>query len=205
MARTKNPEREAERRQEIVLAAFRLLATRSHQAMTLEAVAKELKGSKGAVAHYFKTKEALIAATMRAALEFQAQALLTIAELNAPLPERLQLLIEAALPDGALTRERVRFVTEVWSFAKTSAETATALRTATAHLHEVTRRLLEIGKAEGFITVERPERFVVPISALFDGLALHAAHSEVDLGELRAQARESLERLLGIRNPASAE
>jgi AcrR family transcriptional regulator len=198
VARKKDPEREAERRQLMMATCYRLLATHSHQAMTLEAVAKELGGSKGQIAHYFPTKEALIAATMRAALELYGQTLLATAGAEGPLRERLQRLIALALPDATELRERLAFIAEVWSFSKTSPQTREAVRAAYEGMHEVTRQLLELGAREGFVTARNAKAMLVPIAAMFDGLAVHGAHSEVDVGELRRQAEDTLGQLLGL-------
>ncbi len=201
MARKKDPVREAERRQQMMATCYRLLATRSHHAMTLEAVAAELGGSKGQIAHYFPTKEALIAATMRAALELYGQSLLMVAAEEAPLRTRLQRLIAVALPDESELRQRLAFVAEVWSFAKTSAETREAVRVAYASVHGVTRKLLDIGIAEGFVTAKNARSLLVPVAAMFDGLAVHGAHSGVDVKLLRRQAEETLVLLLGLGRP----
>ena len=200
MARKKDPAREAERRELMMATCYRLLATRSHHAMTLEAVAQELGGSKGQIAHYYPTKEALIAATMRGALELYGQLLLAVAAEDAPLRTRLKHLIEVALPDGGALQERIAFVAEVWSFSKTSPETREAVRAAHAGVYEVTRKLLDIGIAEGFVTAKNARALLLPISAMFDGLAVHAAHSNLDVKQLRSHAEQTLELLLGIRN-----
>ncbi|MBL8956706.1 MAG: TetR family transcriptional regulator C-terminal domain-containing protein [Myxococcaceae bacterium] len=198
MARKKDPAREAERREQMMATCYRLLATRSHHAMTLEAVAKELGGSKGQIAHYYPTKEALISATMRGALELYGQLLLAVATEEAPLRTRLKHLIAAALPDAELLRERIAFVAEVWSFAKTSPETREAVRAAHAGVYEVTRKLLDLGIEEGFVTAKNARALLLPISAMFDGLAVHAAHSDLDVEELRRHAEKTLELLLGL-------
>jgi AcrR family transcriptional regulator len=198
MGRTKDPAREAERRQDIMATCYRLLVTRSHEAMTLEAVAKELGGSKGQIAHYFPSKEALITATMRSALELYGQALLMVAESDLPLRERLDHLVSIALPDGPELKERFAFVAEVWSFAKTSKATAEAARSAFAQMRTITRRLLQIGVDAGFVVEKPDERKVVIIAALFDGLALHAAHTDIDVAELRVEAKRMLVEMLGL-------
>lgn len=181
---------------------YRLLATRSHHAMTLETVAKELGGSKGQIAHYFPSKEALIAATMRAALELHGQVLLSVATQATPLRQRLKELIAVALPSAEELRERLAFVAEVWSFAKTSQETQAAVEAAHQGLLGVTRRLLDMGIEEGFVTRRRAERLLVPVAALFDGLAVHGAQGDVDVAELRKQAQATLQVLLGLRGRA---
>jgi AcrR family transcriptional regulator len=198
VGRTRDPQREAQRRQEIMATCYRLLSTTSHQAMTLEAVAKELGGSKGQIAHYFPSKEALITATIRSALELYGQVLMAVAESQTPLPERLEQVIQVALPDPPDLNERFNFIVEVWSFAKSSRETRAAVRSAFESMRQITRRMLQIGVQTGFITKRHVERQVVPIAALFDGLLLHAANGDADVGELRGYAREVVSGMLGI-------
>jgi AcrR family transcriptional regulator len=204
MGRKKDPAREAERRQQIMATCYQLLVTRSHEAMTLEAVANELGGSKGQIAHYFPSKEALITATMRSALELYAQTMVVVAESDLPLRDRLRHIIAIALPDREELWQRFAFIVEVWSFSKSSNETAETVRAAFASMRTITRRLLEIGVEAGFVKRKDLERQVVLVAALFDGLALHAAHTDVDVAELRAEAERIVVEMLGLEQRVTA-
>jgi AcrR family transcriptional regulator len=199
VARKRDPAREAARRREIMATCYRLLATNTHHAMTLASVAEEVGGSKGQIAYYFPTKDALIAATMREALRVYGEGLMAAATRHRPLKRRLKELIAYALPSAAELRERLAFVAEVWSFSKSSRETRDAVAAAYAGLHELTRALLQVGVLEGYVSRRHAERSVVPIAALFDGLAVHGAHSTVDVDALRRHAEQTLEVLLGLR------
>lgn len=199
MARKKDPEREAARRQEMMTTCYRLLSSRSHQSMTLEAVAQELGGSKGQIAHYFPNKEALIAATMRGALELYSQMLVAVAmEEGVSLRQRMKNVIATALPDAEELKNRIAFLAEVWSFSKTSKEVEQALQQGYARMHDVTEQLLDVGVKEGWIKARHASQVLLPIAAMFDGLAIHGAHGNVDIEELRRQAEKTLSLLLGL-------
>lgn len=74
MSRTFKEEAYAERRNEILDAAQKLLYTKGYELMTIQDILDELKISKGAFYHYFNSKQALLEAFVVRALE-QAEAI----------------------------------------------------------------------------------------------------------------------------------
>jgi hypothetical protein len=78
------------------------------------------------------------------------------------------------------------------------------VRAAFASMRTITRRLLEIGVEAGFVKRKDLERQVVLVAALFDGLALHAAHTDVDVAELRAEAERIVVEMLGLEQRVTA-
>jgi AcrR family transcriptional regulator len=64
MARTRNPVAHAVRRDEILDVAERLIRTRGYDAMSIQSVQDELGSSRGALYHYFGSKEAILAAVI---------------------------------------------------------------------------------------------------------------------------------------------
>src|SRR5512140_3873401 len=64
MARTRNPAAHAVRRDEILDVAERLIRTRGYEAMSIQELQDELGVSRGAIYHYFGSKEAILEAVI---------------------------------------------------------------------------------------------------------------------------------------------
>jgi AcrR family transcriptional regulator len=64
MSRTRNATAHAVRRDEILDVAERLIRTRGYEAMSVQSVQDELGCSRGAIYHYFSSKEAILAAVI---------------------------------------------------------------------------------------------------------------------------------------------
>src|SRR5512140_2645299 len=64
MARTRNATAHAVRRDEILDVAERLIRTRGYDAMSIQCVQDELGCSRGALYHYFGSKEAILGAVI---------------------------------------------------------------------------------------------------------------------------------------------
>ncbi|SIS74568.1 transcriptional regulator BetI [Phaeovulum vinaykumarii] len=85
------------RRAEYAAAAYRALMRHGNQGTSLARVAEEAGASKANVLHYFKTKEALLAAALRHAnAELLREAVLLLGEARSPL-ERIYAVIETNL------------------------------------------------------------------------------------------------------------
>jgi AcrR family transcriptional regulator len=197
MARPKDLELEQQRKERIMFETYRLLAQRSHVAVSVADVAAAAEVSKGLVHYYFGHKDGLILATIERFVALQESLLVAAAESKRPVAERLDDLMVVLLPDRAVLEERVRFVTEVWSYAKTSPAGADAVRRSFAALRAACARLVERGRAEGYVTVAADASLVFTLTAVADGFALQAVYDpEADLARLRELARGLVEKLL---------
>lgn len=77
MARHVKPDEYAARRREILGSALRLMYEKGYQAMTIQDVLDDLQMSKGALYHYFDSKQALLEGIVESMAESGSQALQT--------------------------------------------------------------------------------------------------------------------------------
>lgn len=89
MARTKNPQAVAEKQQEILNAFQRLIYTEGYENVSVQNILDGAGISKGALYHYFESKQAMLAALLERMLE-QGEAIVgPIARMNLPANEKL--------------------------------------------------------------------------------------------------------------------
>lgn len=109
------------RRQELIEATFRCLCRHGTEEVSVRLIAQEAGLSLGMVRHHFRTKDELLAATLRH-LSGRVQ-MLTREALAAAGPspvERLHAFINACLHPGALDADYVRARFLFWSLAQTN-------------------------------------------------------------------------------------
>lgn len=194
MARTKDPDLERQRREQVLDATIALLEEGSWHGTSLAAVAQRAGVSKGVVTYWFPDKDALLLAAIDRYHQGWAERLAAVAVDDSPVEERMERLIEAAFPSVDVVTREIAMQTEVMSYAKARPEVAARVRDAYAAFRGVTEALLLIGTAEGYVVDPPPElhRFV---HALMDGLSLQvAADPEIDLPAMRASLKIHLER-----------
>ncbi len=197
MARTRNPELEERRKQQVMLTVYRLLARDTFEAMTLAEVAREAGVSKGLVTYYFKNKDSLIVETIRRYHAEQERQLLAVAERDCPPRELLRELVALAFPSQAMVEIELRFQIEVWSFAKTRPEAWEAIAHSYRRFRRVCERLLQRGAAEGWLRAERIPWLYRFIQALADGLSFQVAlEPELDVEALREELCGLIDALL---------
>lgn len=161
-----------DRRIELIRSAYRLFGSHGVHRVSLDQVAAGAGLSKGLVLYYFKTKENLVLATMRWALDQTA--------------ERVrQAMARAATPNGKV----LAMIDGIWSGAKTNrrfyllyldlaAHAARAQHFAdlSAAFHSVVNALyaevIVQGNAEGAFAVEDPEAGAATLRAIIDGMFL---------------------------------
>lgn len=172
MAKKKDPALEAERKHQIMLAAYQLLVEGSVQALTLDRVARASGISKGLVSYYFKGKERLVTETMHFILMEQKRRLLALAHQDKPVQGRVRELIAAALPSRGEVSDITSFLMETWSFAKNNPRTGRVVRGNYAEFRALCEELIALGIAAGYFKNINPKMFSLMIYSLFDGLAL---------------------------------
>ncbi|MCA9622836.1 MAG: TetR/AcrR family transcriptional regulator [Myxococcales bacterium] len=200
MAKTKNPELERERRQQIMLCCRRLLVAGSHRQLTLDAVAKEAGVSKGMLTYYFSSKDELLASTIEHFLSLQEVALgMIVADESRPVDERLRSLLEVGLPSREQVTDDVRFLVEVWSYAKDHPDTLETLRDTYGRFRNACLDLLRRGAEQGHVHAPDLAFVNVLLHALLDGLAFQLVlDPELDVASLRARVIALVESLLGV-------
>jgi AcrR family transcriptional regulator len=162
------------RREELVLAAWRVIAARGIDEVTIREIARESGYSSGVLAHYFENKDDLLAHALRlshtrirkrydAEVEtpVAADALKGILLDNLPLDEQreLETRIEMSFWARALRNEALHEIQEQES------ET----------LRELLRELVEKAKSDGAVSAEHDMEDVIELlGAVIDGVSLHA-------------------------------
>ncbi len=183
MARPKNPELEEQRRQQVAAAAFGLLAKHSHDSVTLDDVAREAGISKGLVAYYFKTKDAMFLEAIDRYHALQRQMLHFALQMPSESKRaRAELLFDCGFPSRESVEQEVRFQSEVWSFAKSRSDVWEKIGTAYRNFR---RECADLLGSQGE-TVD-PMTYLM-IHALVDGLSFQVAlDPTIDLARLREQ------------------
>jgi len=198
MAKTKNPELEQRRREQITDTVARLLVVESHRSLTLDRVAREAGVSKGMVTYYFDSKDRLIIAAIERFLEQQQLVLQTIVREPLPAAERLARLIAVALPEREILEAQVQLQLEVWSFAKTNPEAAEQVRRSYVQFRQTCEEMIAVGVAEGYVTASDSRWIYLVLHALVDGMSMQLAMDRsLDVAETRARVFELVESLLG--------
>ena len=186
MSRPKDPKLEQQRRVHIMAAVALCLSEGSHSSLTLDKVAKVAGVSKGMVTYYFKTKDRLILESMQLFLEQELERLVGIVQEERPMRERIERLLEAALPSRDEVCAEVAFQTEVWSYAKQNPEAQEAMKTLYLRFREACRSMVDVGIAEGYVTAPDAHWLYLLIHALIDGVSFQIVFDEdLDVAEIR--------------------
>lgn len=197
MARTRDPELEQQRRVQIMRTVYGLLIEGSHRALTLDAVAREAGVSKGVVTYWFKSKDALIVATIRHFIDVQMALLRAVMQSPRDARERLRLMVDAAFPSREEVERQLRFQVEVWSFAKGQPEALEAVRDSYHALRDALAELLRAGAAEGYVVNPDVDDLQRLLQALTDGMAFQLAlDPELDISAVKRRLLDLIDRLL---------
>jgi AcrR family transcriptional regulator len=182
-----------DRRADLIRSAYRLFSEKGVHRVSLDEIAAGAGLSKGLVLYYFKTKENLVHATMRWALDQTA--------------ERVrQAMAKAATPNGKV----LAMIDGIWSGAKTNrrfyllyldlaghAARVQHFTELSAAFHTVVNSLYaEViiqGVAEGAFAVGDPEEGATVLRAIIDGLFLQWLQ-EADWERLHAWYRDTCKR-----------
>jgi TetR/AcrR family fatty acid metabolism transcriptional regulator len=193
MAKTPNPALQQQRRVMIMLTVAQLLTEGSHSGVTLDRIAKAAGVSKGMLTYYFDSKDQLFTDTIAFFLEQQELALRTILEDDgAPPMDRLRRLIATALPDGDTVQLHLRFLVEVWSYAKERPEAMKMVRESHLRFRQQCEQLIDLGAAKGYVTARDRKWVNLLLHAILDGMSFQLAiDDELDVPDVR-------ERLLAL-------
>ena len=197
MARTKDPQLEQRRRAQIMDTVYRLLVEGSHRSLTLARVAEETGVSKGMVTYYFHTKDELITRTIQRFLDTHVALLQAAVRTEGTAEQRLRNLIEVSLSSRELLEMKLRFQTEVWSFAKEVPQAYDAIRGSYVRFREECHTMLDVGIAEGYVTVPDADWIYLLLHALFDGIAVQLVMDpSLDLAETRERVLRLVDGIL---------
>lgn len=196
MPRTKDPELEQQRRVHIMTAVALFLSQESHRTLTLDRIAKLAGVSKGMLTYYFKTKDRLILESIQQFLDQELERIIAIVSEDRPVRERLERLLEAALPSRDEVFQKVAFQTEVWSYAKQNPEALEAMKALYLRFREACRAMVDVGVAEGYVTAPDAQWLYLLVHALIDGISFQVIFDEgLDLVELRGRILALIDRV----------
>jgi AcrR family transcriptional regulator len=163
-----------QRREELIQAAWRVIAERGIDEVTIREIAREAGYSSGVLAHYFENKDDLLAHASRMSHQqiyarYEAEvdtpkkskALRDVLMDNLPLDDRrnLETRIEMSFWVRSLRNESLREIQDEKS----------------EHLRGLIKELVEASQEEGAIAAEHAPKRVVDLHApLIDGISLHA-------------------------------
>jgi AcrR family transcriptional regulator len=216
VARRVKPEEYAARRREILDAALELVRDKGYERMTIEDVLARVQLSKGALYHYFGSKQALLEGIVDAMAETASLPLqAVIADENLDAVAKLHAYFGASAAWKADHPEVVAILVNLWRdenalFRQKLAKES--MRTAVPMLESVIRQ----GCDEGVFDVQFPHEAAMLIAGL-DGVLADAfavaaegdGSSPIDISGPRAQRvlgayLQALERILGLSGGALA-
>jgi AcrR family transcriptional regulator len=209
MSRTRNATAHAVRRDEILDVAERLIRTRGYDAMSIQSVQDELGCSRGALYHYFGSKEAILEAVIDRMTAAGMAILTPVAEdpvMSAV--EKLQTMFSVA---GSWKTQRSDFLIPLIRGWYQRGNDVVRVRTEAAaygQFRPLVAAILRQGVAEGSMTMSSADHAAVILTALFAGstdairrLLLDRLDGRVPYEEVERfihAYNEAIERILGL-------
>jgi TetR/AcrR family transcriptional repressor of nem operon len=208
MARIVKEEEYAVKRKEILDSAQRLVYTRGYEQMSIQDILDELKISKGAFYHYFKSKQALLDGVVERMLDDAEKLLQPIAQASdLPAIEKMQRYFAAGSRWKIDHKSLMLNLLRVWytdsnALVRQKQETAAMKRIA-----PLLAKIIRQGISEGVFTTAYPDEIGNMIWGLAQGISdnvaklLLATEPQPDamqhLEEIMGAYSEALERILG--------
>jgi AcrR family transcriptional regulator len=162
------------RREELVLAAWRVIAARGIDEVTIREIARESGYSSGVLAHYFENKDDLLAHALR--LSHTRISKRYDAEVETPIPaDALKAILLDNLPLDEQRELETRIEMSFWARALRNEALHEIQQQESETLRELLRELLEKAQEDGAIAAEHDREAVLEVlGAMIDGLSLHA-------------------------------
>ena len=209
MARTVNVETHKVRREAFLDVAQRLIQTKGYEQMSIQDVLDQLETSRGALYHYFDSKQALLDGVVdRFADSAMAAVAPILADPNLPALRKLEKVFGGIATFKAEQRELVLAIIEVWTSDGNALVREKFRRLAASRLEPILSTVIRQGIEEGIITATSPEetaRVLVYLMQGYQELAgelFVARQAETISFEVVARSYaaldEAFERILGI-------
>lgn len=161
------------RRKELVRAAWRVIAERGIDEVTIREIAREAGYSSGVLAHYFENKDALLVHALRMSHEEIYRRY--DAEVDTPVQhDALHAVLMDNLPLDEQRDLETRIEMSFWARSLRNASLSQIQHEESEYLRTLIHRLVEGSQAEGNVAPEHPSALVVDLlAALIDGISLH--------------------------------
>jgi AcrR family transcriptional regulator len=209
MARTLNHATHAVRRDEILDVAERLIRTRGYDAMSIQGIQDELGCSRGAIYHYFRSKEAILEAVID---RMTAAGMAVIAPIAADHElsgvEKLQTMFTVGGSWKGQQRDLLVPLIRGWYQPGNDVVRVRVEAAAYEQFRPLMAQVLRQGVAEGTMTVSSADHAAVILTALFAGstdairrLLLDRLDGRVPYEEVERfihAYNEAIERILGL-------
>lgn len=210
MARTINRATHAVRRDEILDVAERLISARGYENVSVQDVQDELGVSRGAIYHYFGSKEGILEAVIERMTAAGMAVLEPIAaDPDLPAIDKLGTVFAAAGRWKADRSDLLLAVIRSWCSAGNDLVRVRATASSSAEFAPLMVRIIRQGVAEGVMDPASPDHAAVILTALFAGsgdaiyrLLLDRLDGRVSFGEVEQfmhAYEEAIERILGLR------
>jgi len=209
MARTRNATAHAVRRDEILDVAERLIRTRGYDAMSIQSVQDELGCSRGALYHYFGSKEAILEAVIERMTAAGMEIMTPIAQdpgLSAT--EKLQTLFSSAGSWKSARSDLLLPLIRKWYEPGNDVARVRTEAAAYEQFRPLMAVILRQGVAEGTMNVSSADHAAVILTALFAGstdairrLLIDRLDGRVPYEEVERFIHaydEAIERILGL-------
>ena len=181
--RTVSPRRsvETERREEILTAAWSVIAERGYAGARVADIAERSGTSTATVHYYFPTRDDVLSEALRYAVgrayARHEQQLSDVGDLR----EQLVKLVELQIPVGAV-RDDFRIWLEVWNEASRRPELRPVHEEAYERWARFVEGIVRKGQRLGEFALVEPPMFVAQLLALVDGLAIQVVAGSSHLG-----------------------
>jgi AcrR family transcriptional regulator len=210
MARTVNSASHAVRRDEILDVAEALIRTRGYDAMSIQSVQDELGCSRGALYHYFGSKEGILEAVIERMTAAGMEIMTPIAEdRDMSATEKLQSLFATAGSWKSARSDLLLPLIRTWYKPGNDVARVRAEAAAYEQFRPVMAMILRQGVAEGTVTVSSADHAAVILTALLAGstdairrLLIDRLDGRVPYEEVERFIHaydEAIERILGLR------
>jgi AcrR family transcriptional regulator len=209
MARTVNVEVHKVRREAFLDVAQRLIQTKGYEQMSIQDVLDDLEASRGALYHYFDSKEALLDGVIDRFADSAMSAVAPIlADPHLPALRKLEKVLGGIASFKAEQKQLVLAIMEVWN-SDGNALAREKLRHLTAsRLEPILRAVIRQGIDEGLITCDSPDETALVLVYLMQGyqelagehfIARQAGTISFEVvQQTYAAFTEAFERVLGI-------
>ncbi len=162
------------RREELVLAAWRVIAARGIDEVTIREIARESGYSSGVLAHYFENKDDLLAHALR--LSHTRIRKRYDAEVETPVAaDALKAILLDNLPLDEQRELETRIEMSFWARALRNEALHEIQQEESEGLRSLLRELVEKAQDDGAVSADHDREEVLELlGAVIDGLSLHA-------------------------------
>jgi AcrR family transcriptional regulator len=209
MARTLNAATHAVRRDEILDAAERLIRTRGYDGMSIQDVQDALGCSRGAIYHYFRSKEGILDAVIeRTSLAGMAVLVPIVDDPDLDAMAKLQAIFAAGASWKVERSDLLLAILRSWIAPANDLVRYRTERAAFAEFSALMARIIRQGSAEGSMNPTYPDHAATMVTAIFTGTADTIRQLMLDrqdgrvtfeeVSQFMHSYEEAIERVLGV-------